>query len=206
MVNRKSQARGARRRDEILQAALACFTAHGLENTTIEMIRDRSGASIGSLYHHFGGKEQIATTLYLQGLREYAEALMAALDKTEDARSGIAAMVHSYIDWVTQNPDWARFIFSARGRVIQGEAAASLREDNRRQFMALKVWLQPHIERGILRELPQEIYHALVNGPVQDYCRHWLAGRIRHSPLEWKETFAEAAWRSVAESSERSRS
>ena len=36
------------RKDEILQAALACFTDFGVDATTIEMIRDRSGASIGS--------------------------------------------------------------------------------------------------------------------------------------------------------------
>ena len=36
------------RKQEILQAALACFTEFGVEATTIEMIRDRSGASIGS--------------------------------------------------------------------------------------------------------------------------------------------------------------
>ena len=46
------------RKDEILQAALACF-ATWRDATTIEMIRDRSGASIGSLYHHFGNKERI---------------------------------------------------------------------------------------------------------------------------------------------------
>jgi len=32
------------RKQEILQAALACFTEFGVEATTIEMIRDRSGA------------------------------------------------------------------------------------------------------------------------------------------------------------------
>ena len=37
------------RKDEILQAALACFTEVGVDGTTIEMIRDRSEASIGSL-------------------------------------------------------------------------------------------------------------------------------------------------------------
>lgn len=198
MKETQGQARGARRRDEILQAALACFTEKGLENTTIEMIRDRSGASIGSLYHHFGGKDKIAATLYLQGLRDYAGVLIEALEKAPDARTGIAAMVNSYVDWVSAHPDWARFIFSARGRVIQGEAAESLLEDNRRQFTALKQWLQPYIQSGVLRELPQEVYHALINGPVQDYCRHWLSGRIRHAPEQWKATFAEAAWRSVA--------
>ena len=51
------------RKQEILQAALACFTEFGVEATTIEMIRDRSGASIGSLYHHFGNRERIIAAL-----------------------------------------------------------------------------------------------------------------------------------------------
>ena len=56
------------RKQEILQAALACFTEFGVEATTIEMIRDRSGASIGSLYHHFGNRERIIAVLYLEGI------------------------------------------------------------------------------------------------------------------------------------------
>ena len=63
------------RKDEILQAALACFTDFGVDATTIEMIRDRSGASIGSLYHHFGNKERIIGALYLAGTAEYAALL-----------------------------------------------------------------------------------------------------------------------------------
>ena len=47
------------RKDSILTAALACITDVGADATTIEMIRERSGASIGSLYHHFGNKDCI---------------------------------------------------------------------------------------------------------------------------------------------------
>ncbi|VFT27135.1 transcriptional regulator [Pseudomonas aeruginosa] len=67
------------RKDEILQAALACFSEHGVDATTIEMIRDRSGASIGSLYHHFGNKERIHGELYLAGIGQYAALLESRL-------------------------------------------------------------------------------------------------------------------------------
>lgn len=192
------QARGESRRDSILQAALACFTEHGIEGTTIDMIRERSGASTGSLYHHFANKEDIAATLFIQGLQNYAERLQKGLSESTDARAGIAVMVTSYIDWVTEHPDWARFIFTARGRVIRGDAAEALKNANRQQFTALRDWLQPHIAQGRLRSLPFDLYHALVNGPVQDYCRGWLAGRIKQSPQEHARLFADAAWRAVA--------
>lgn len=197
-MSETGQAWGKNRRASILQAALECFTEHGIEGTTIEMIRDKSGASTGSLYHHFANKEDIASTLFLDGLHNYSERLLKGLAACSDARDGIEMMVTSYIDWVTENPDWARFIFSARGRMIRGDAAEALKENNRAQFTALRDWLQPHIEQGELQPLPLDLYHALVNGPIQDYCRSWLAGRVRHSPRQHARTFANAAWRSVA--------
>ncbi|MDX5298871.1 MAG: TetR/AcrR family transcriptional regulator [Gammaproteobacteria bacterium] len=190
--------RSAARREAILQAALACFTEHGVEATSIEMIRERSGASTGSLYHHFGSKEAIAATLFIQGLKDYADRLIGGLQTRPDARDGIRWMVTSYIDWILDNPDWARYIFTARGQVIRGEAQAQLQANNQVQFTALKAWMTPHIQNGTLPKLPMGIYHALVNGPVQDYCRSWLAGRVKESPRDVETLFADAAWRSVS--------
>jgi AcrR family transcriptional regulator len=57
------------RQEAILSAALECFTSRGFAATTVEEIRRRSGASIGSIYHHFGGKEGLAAELCVEGLR-----------------------------------------------------------------------------------------------------------------------------------------
>ena len=108
------------RKDEILQAALACFTEHGVDVTTIEMIRDRSGASIGSLYHHFGNKERIIAALYLAGTAQYADLLQRGFASAASAEACVKLLVTSYIDWVAANPDWARFILHSRGRVEAG--------------------------------------------------------------------------------------
>lgn len=193
----RSQARSSQRRHEILQAALGCFIEHGIEGTTIEMIRDRSGASIGSLYHHFGNKQRIAATLFLQGLEEFAATLTARLSGSADAKTGIAAMVESYIDWVTANPDWARFILQSRSLVMHGEAADRLAAANRQQFQELRAWLMPHVEQGALRALPLELYRPLIIGPVQEYTRAWLAGRTPQPPAVHRQAFTEAAWRAV---------
>lgn len=111
------------RKDEILQAALACFTEHGVDVTTIEMIRDRSGASIGSLYHHFGNKERIIAALYLAGTAQYADLLQRGFASAASAEACVKLLVTSYIDWVVANPDWARFILHSRSRVEAGKWA-----------------------------------------------------------------------------------
>ena len=113
------------RKDDILQAALRCFTEEGVDATTIEMIRDRSGASIGSLYHHFGNKERIIGALYLAGVGQYAALLQEGLAKAADAEACVKLLVTAYIDWVVANPDWARFVLHSRSRVEAGRWATS---------------------------------------------------------------------------------
>ena len=50
---------------QILAEALQCFLEQGIETATIEMIRERSGASVGAIYHHFKHKEGLVAALYV---------------------------------------------------------------------------------------------------------------------------------------------
>ena len=48
------------RQEAILDAALKLFNRHGYAATSIDDLRKASRASVGSIYHHFGGKEGVA--------------------------------------------------------------------------------------------------------------------------------------------------
>ena len=55
--------RSEKRQGKIIRAAQACFAEFGFANTTMEDIRRRSGASNGSIYHHFSSKEGLAAAI-----------------------------------------------------------------------------------------------------------------------------------------------
>jgi AcrR family transcriptional regulator len=185
------------RKDDILQAALACFSEQGVDATTIEMIRDRSGASIGSLYHHFGNKERIIAALYLEGVGGYARLLEAGFARVDGAEACIKLLVGCYVDWVLANPDWARFILHSRGRVEASELGEQLREANRLQHGRIDEVLRPYREAGAYREMPRDCFVSVVIGPVQDFTRNWLAGRTRSSLADCRELFMQVAWDAV---------
>ena len=86
-----------KRRRKILDAALHCFLERGFAAATAEEIRERSGASIGSIYHHFGGKEGLAGTLHVEGLRDYQAGFLRELQRHRDARSGVQAVVRYHL-------------------------------------------------------------------------------------------------------------
>ncbi|MEL0167457.1 MAG: TetR/AcrR family transcriptional regulator [Pseudomonadaceae bacterium] len=185
------------RKDSILQAALMCFTKHGVEGTTIEMIREVSGASIGSLYHHFGNRERIIGALYLEGIKRYGQQLNEALASQSGTEHRLRAVVHGYLGWIADNPDWARFLFSSRGQVEAGPLADELTSANASHLSRMAALGEALEQRGDIRAIPAQCLPALITGPAQEVARNWLAGRLTGDLREYAEPLAEAAWRSV---------
>lgn len=182
------------RREQILEAALACFVAKGYAATTIEEVREASGASIGSIYHHFGSKEQIAGELYLQSLSRYQEGFVATLRAAGDAREAVKTLVRYHLDWVAQDPDIARFLTEEREPEVMLTTAAPLRELNKGFFMEVRDWLEEQIEAGPIKPLPYDLFYATLMGPAHEFAKHWLDGRTITSIEEAREILPESAW------------
>ncbi|CAH0354385.1 TetR/AcrR family transcriptional regulator [Aquabacterium sp. CECT 9606] len=182
----------------ILLGALACFNEHGIEPTTIDMLKERCDASVGNLYHHFGSKEGLVAALFFCALEAQAALSDEGFAQAQTLREGVAALVHGYVDWVTAQPELARFMFQARASVAKGPHGQELRQRNRLRGKALMAWFaQPERQAG-LREWPPELLPSLIVGQAENYCRAWLSGRVKTSPQQYREMLAEAAWCSVA--------
>ena len=182
------------RRRQILEAALDCFTARGVEATSISDIRARCGASVGSIYHHFGSKEGIASELFIDGVQRLNADLMSKLTRCRTAERAVKTVVTQYSDWVTRNRDLAGYLLNSRDLAMSAEAAKMLRDVNRAHIRRVFEYFAPFVSDGAMRILPVETYIPIISGPIQDYARHWLAGQFKDSPAKVKTVFAEAAW------------
>lgn len=190
-------ARSSARRQAIIDAALACFAQHGVEATTIDMIRAASGASTGSLYHHFGSKERIAAEVYLDGLRQFRRQQGEYLGRAQTLEEGIRAIVHAHVDWIVAHPAWADFIFHHRMVLAEVAAEPVLQDELQASYAGIAEWMKARAAPGTRLRWPLEAYAALVTGPVHEYARHWLAGRRKTPLADLREFFAEAAIRAV---------
>jgi AcrR family transcriptional regulator len=178
------------RKQEILDAALRGFAEKGLAGTTVEEVRTRSGASVGSIYHHFGDKQGIAAALYVAILRDYQEGLLAVLERAGDARDTVEELVRHHLRWVAADRDRARFLLGAR----PPRAVDEIRRLNRRAFSATARWLDEQVAGGRIRPIPFDLFYAVLIGPAQEFCRHWLEGRLRTSMRTAERELAAAAW------------
>lgn len=187
---------GRTRRDEILHAALRCFTRAGYARTGIEDVVRESGASVGSIYHHFGGKEQLAAALYVDGLRGYQRSFVATLEADHASAEGaVRAVVTHHLRWVKRHRDLARYLFSSREAEVVEASAGQLTEMNRAVFAATRAWVARW--ESELRPMPLNLLYAVLIGPSQEFARHWVAGRVKESIDDAVPVLADAAWKAV---------
>jgi len=87
------------RRAQIMEAALACFTRKGYNNTTMDDIAAESGLSKGSLYWYFKGKDDLFAAALMSVFINVGREAVAALEQCTTASDKLRAMAQAAIDF-----------------------------------------------------------------------------------------------------------
>ncbi len=102
------------RRRQILDAARACVSRHGLEAVSMEMIIAESGLSTGAVYRHFKGKDEIIAAAVVGGTDGLLAALLPILDR--EPAPALSTLVGQVLDGIL-----------AYGRAAPGHAVDLIR-------------------------------------------------------------------------------
>jgi AcrR family transcriptional regulator len=109
--------RTAQTQRALLDAAREVFTRQGFAEASIADVVERARSSVGSLYHHFGGKSELFIALWQEHQAAYEEAASAAVAAAR--RAGVsdpaelfAAGARAYLNGSWQRRDLA-MLFSA---------------------------------------------------------------------------------------------
>jgi AcrR family transcriptional regulator len=119
------------RREQVLEAALACFSENGFHQTGMADIVQRSGMSHGAVYVYFKCKDDIIEALADD--RHQREAILnSVVQQANDPIEGLRALVRAYAGWLTDPAGtprrrvgvngWAEALRSQRvhARVVEG--------------------------------------------------------------------------------------
>ena len=84
------------RKSKLLEESARLFGAHGYDKTSMRDIATAFGILPGSLYHHFGSKEELFAAVYAQGVSQFIEAVEAAVESHQEpwARLEAACIAH----------------------------------------------------------------------------------------------------------------
>jgi AcrR family transcriptional regulator len=95
-----SQAKRDARQQQILDAALACFSENGFHQTGMADIVRRSGLSHGAVYLYFQSKDDLIEALAVDRHRQEA-LLNEAAHHVDDPIEGLRVLVRGYAHWLT---------------------------------------------------------------------------------------------------------
>lgn len=158
----------------LLEAALQVYAELGPQDFAMAPVLERSGASVGSLYHHFGSLDGLARALFHDCLTDFMTTLAGSLHGKRTARTGVHALVTTYLTWSATNRTKALVIHTSpqySGRITD---IAALRDRQSPILTAMAQWFVPHVAAGQIQALSPGLLEALVSAPPAHVVRMWL--------------------------------
>jgi len=102
-----------RTRARLREVALGSFRDRGYDATTMRLIAQEAGVSVGNAYYHFATKNDLVQELYLEVQRGHRAAAAPALADTEDLVDRIAIVYRTGLDQLTAYHEHAAEFLSA---------------------------------------------------------------------------------------------
>jgi len=193
-VKARKRLTGDERRESILDAALACFLEKGYIATTINDIREASGATTGSIYHFFDGKGALAMALLEDAIAGWSGESMSSSD-TAEATVKAAAM--GLVNWGTKNPELFRFTDEIRTLSATAPEFEAVADTLAEGQGSLSASYAKFAKARKVKDLPWPVAHSLILGPAYDYLRLASTGRARVAAKRAAELVADGAWAAV---------
>jgi AcrR family transcriptional regulator len=112
--------RTAQTQRALLDAARETFTEQGFTEASIADVVERAGSSVGSLYHHFGGKSELFLALWQEHQFAHEEAASEAVAAAKaagvtDATELFCAGARAFLEGTWQRRDLAMLFFAGDG-------------------------------------------------------------------------------------------
>jgi AcrR family transcriptional regulator len=168
----------ARRRGEILDAAVRLFAEHGYSSTDVQVLADGLGVGKGTVYRYFPSKRELFLAAVDRGLEGLSERIDAALAAPGDPLDRFVGAVRAYLEFFHERPEYVELFLQERAefrdrRVPLYFARRDDREKPRLEF------LQTLFDSGRFRKVPPDrvvtVMGDLLYGTI---FTNYMTGRV----------------------------
>jgi len=155
------------KREAILAAALRLIARLGLHAAPMSAVAREAGVAAGTLYLYFPSKEAMINALYLEVLAHRHRSMAADAEGARGdgaiGRAGLWAFWHGLARWHLDHPDGSSFLLQCKASAILTDET---REAERRMDADGLANFEQAVAGGRLRDLPLQVFWALVAGPI----------------------------------------
>jgi AcrR family transcriptional regulator len=152
-------------RSKITETAIASFRERGYDQTTIRLIADEAGISVGNAYYYFPTKNHLVQELYLRVQRDHLDRVETALGSTTDISKRLEIAFLCGLDALAPYHDSAPGFLAAAISPTSavspfGEDAAAPRELAITVFRDVVAGSSNTIPADLKRQLPELLWMA----------------------------------------------
>ncbi len=163
--------------------------------TTIDDICAAAGLSVGSIYHHFAGKDDIFEQLVQEAMAEYRAGIVGALEGGKSLAQSVRRMVRFHVGWVEERPALTKLML----RWDEAERGGPTGRDHYDEYSeSIGAWLRKQARAGTIRKMEPDLYSTLFMGPLMEHARQRSAGLTVASPKTLERGLVEGLLRVVA--------
>lgn len=195
-------ARRAQRHEEILGRAIELFAQNGYADTDLQVLADELGVGKGTVYRHFGSKQDLflaAADLAMRNLRRHIDARVEGI---ADPLERITRAVRAYLEYFDAHPEAVEMLIQERAQFKDRKRPTYFehREANRERWRNV---YQDLIDRGRVRPIPVErildVFGDLLYGTM---FVTYIAGRSR-PPAQVAEDIIDVVFNGILSDAER---
>lgn len=179
----------------IIDAALRLFTQRGYFNTTVPDVARAAQVSVGSIYHHFKDKEDVARALYLDLIERMQQALTEIAQRHASAHDRCRAVVAMLFDLTETDRDAMDFMLYAKHRdFLPSERPVC----SSKPFETMRGFVAEGMARAEIREMDVMVATSCLFGGAIRLITARLDDVLAEPLPKRLDAVWECAWRGVA--------
>ncbi len=181
-------------RDRILASAIRLFVDQGYHVTTIPNIVADSQTSIGAVYHHFSGKEELARQLHQQVVAEFMRRAEESVLVKTTAHERIRAYVDLLFALTEEDRYFVSYLLHARPRAVV--------EDNLTVCSREGLEVTNHIiddgkASGEIRDEDDRVLCGIISGAIMRLVDMRVDGLVLEPLQTLADSTSDSIWRAV---------
>jgi AcrR family transcriptional regulator len=110
------EARCERRREDILEMAITLFARDGYAATDLQVLADAVGVGKGTLYRHFGSKQELFLAASDRVMRKLRQQVDDRVENLEDPLDQIATGILAYLEFFHEHPEAVEMLIQERAQ------------------------------------------------------------------------------------------
>ena len=164
------------KKEAVLHSTLELVSELGIHNTPMSKVAKRANVAVGTIYHHFSGKEEILNELYLAIKKEFGERTRKALERSSSPEEAFSEVFKTIFRFYTDNPLKFKFTEQVTFTPIITEETLKKSES---YYRPLIVFIEDHLAKGTFREVPIELLTQMYYGNVRTLIQMKLSDQYQ---------------------------